>query len=306
MSVSGNSEEQRSLPSEESPEDFELSEFESNTLSQKRKTLPGGIENLAQAKRSRRGEGDDANPAGNGGAVIPLWTPECNRGGRLVPTSWELSARPAELKDARAFQFISSLVSPSEIEASGNRTWVQALKDTIQQKGWDSSRAFIDNSVFSIAQRCSQGEVICASAVFAHMVSNIQLVIAENRFVLCSYFETELTLSFSLRFENPTLTSSRKIWDEHLADSFHKNLPGVPNSTKFCGFITDGTKLSQLAAAGEQTRLVPKFSRMLTYDFRFDLHSYDIGCSRPPARILKVDFQVCEDALQSDSESRSQ
>lgn len=127
------------------------------------------------------GNGDGPGAGGNPGGVMPLWGPECNRGGRVASANWKTAATEAQVQNAKAFDFLLFLVSASEVEASGSQSWVRGLKDCIQQTSWNPNTAFIDNSVFSIARRCVQGEVMCASTVFAHMISNIQLVLAENR-----------------------------------------------------------------------------------------------------------------------------
>jgi hypothetical protein len=55
----------------------------------------------------------------------------------------------------------------------------------------------------------------------------------------------------SIRANNPQLRSGRDVWEKYLKDSYKKKLSGIPGKTNFCKFITAGTKLSQLAAAGE-------------------------------------------------------
>lgn len=64
------------------------------------------------------------------------------------------------------------------------------------------------------------------------------------------FYETA-DIVISIRANNSQLRSSRDVWKKYLEDSYDNKLPGVPGQTNFCKFITSGTKLSQLAAAGE-------------------------------------------------------
>jgi hypothetical protein len=156
--------------------------------------IPGGMNRKRQSSRSDEAEipgakrrlvatgvlGSGSIPASGGEPIAR--DPTCNRGGRVVHSNWQVMATQAQMHDAKALDFLSSLVSSlnMDIQALAGQGWVKGLKDSIQQTS-GSHNAFVDNSLFSIARRCCQGEVMYASATFAHMVSNIQLVISENQ-----------------------------------------------------------------------------------------------------------------------------
>jgi hypothetical protein len=103
---------------------------------------------------------------------------------------------------------------------------------------------------------------------------------------------------FSVRAGEPQLRSNRDVWKKYLADSYNKNMQGVPGETKFCGFITTGTKLSQLAGAGVSYPSQLILAKLNIY-IRLYLHPHDSRSSWSPARIHQARSQVSESALQS-------
>jgi hypothetical protein len=149
----------------------------------KRRSDRSALAEIPGSKRRLVAAGSSGSGLIPGSGDAPMaQDPTCNRGGRVAHSNWQVSATQAQIRDAKALDFLSSLVSSlsSDFQAPAGPGWVEGLKDSIQQTSLNLE-AFVDNSIFSIAKRCCQGEATYASATFAHMVSNIQLVISENQ-----------------------------------------------------------------------------------------------------------------------------